>query len=142
MLKISLFYLIFYLYIFMTNILFSLDQKIIEFIFPPVHAAEIATGPFTFAKNVTLKQLFTTGTSFFFGGVAFYALFKLVMGGVSYMQAGGDSKKAGEAQEQIKNALIGIGVCIAAVSLITIVSSVIGGGGGVNPLSGDFVEKY
>jgi hypothetical protein len=78
----------------------------------------------TVTKTFDLKGFFTgsihtiVNVVFFLAAAA--AIVYLIWGGVKYITAGGDTKKAGEARQAIINAVIGIAVVVGAYTLINI----------------------
>ena len=63
------------------------------------------------------------------------AVILLIVAGIKYMNAGGDSAKAEEARNGIINALIGIAIVVAAVFIIGIAQGLVMDVGGTNLLS-------
>ncbi len=53
-------------------------------------------------------------------------VFMFVAGGFSFLTAGGDSKKIGEATSKITSALIGLVVVVSAYALISLIGALLG----------------
>ena len=91
-------------------------------------AAQIPTSNVSPTGSVTgsfdLSTFFKTAVQsavnivFFLAAAASIAY--LIWGGVKYITAGGDPKKAGEARQAIINAVIGVAVIVGAYTLINI----------------------
>ena len=53
-------------------------------------------------------------------------VFMFIMGGFSFLTAGGDSKKMGEATAKITTALIGLIVVVSAYAIISLIGALLG----------------
>ncbi len=63
------------------------------------------------------------------------AVILLIVAGIKYMTAGGDSERAGAAKQGIINAVIGIVIVVAAVFIIGIAQGLVMDVGGINLIS-------
>jgi hypothetical protein len=55
---------------------------------------------------------------FLLGIVGIIAVIMLLIGGIAYMTAGGDTKRAETGRDIVKNALIGIAIVMSALILV------------------------
>lgn len=69
-------------------------------------------------KALSLTQIATNTLQFLLSIVGIIAIIMLVIGGMAYLTAGGDSKRADVGKEIVKNSLIGIAIVMAALILV------------------------
>ena len=69
----------------------------------------------------TVEQLVVDVLNWMIGAAAVICVVMLIVGGYSYMTAGGDEQKVGKATKTLTNALIGLAICFIAVMLVNFV---------------------
>jgi hypothetical protein len=57
---------------------------------------------------------------------AIWFMIRLIIGGISWVSAGGDSKAAQSARETITNAVMGLAIVVAAYAIVSVVGSLMG----------------
>lgn len=82
------------------------------------------------SKISTAAEIFTNILSRTIGVMTIVAgiwfIFQFIIGGYSYMTAGNDSQKMGQATQKITSALIGLVVIVAAYAIISLLGSLLG----------------
>ena len=68
--------------------------------------------------TTTLENVTTTATTWILGIAGLIAFFYLIIAGINYITAGGDTTKANTARQAIIHAIIGIVVIVAAWFII------------------------
>ena len=69
----------------------------------------------------TVEQLVVDVLNWMIGAAAVICVVMLIVGGYSYMTAGGDEQKVGKATKTLTNAIIGLAICFIAVMLVNFV---------------------
>ncbi len=74
--------------------------------------------PSQLQNALSLTQIAMKTLDFLLGIVGILAIIMLLIGGIAYMTAGGDSKRADVGKEIVKNSLIGIAIVMSALILV------------------------
>lgn len=74
--------------------------------------------PAQLQNALSLTQIAMKTLEFLLGIVGIIAVIMLLIGGIAYMTAGGDTKRAETGRDIVKNALIGIAIVMAALILV------------------------
>jgi len=91
----------------------------------------------------SLSDFIVTILNWFIGAAALVCVVMIIVGGYSYMTAGGDQQRVGTATKTLTNAIIGLAICFVAVILVNFVLDTFlkpesspppGGGGGATPV--------
>ena len=72
-------------------------------------------------SSKTVEDLIVTILNWFIGAAAVICVVMLIVGGYSYMTAGGDEGKVKTATKTLTNAIIGLAICFIAVILVNFV---------------------
>ena len=72
-------------------------------------------------SSKTVEDLIVDVLNWMIGAAAVVCVVMLVVGGYSYMTAGGDEQKVGKATKTLTNAMIGLAICFIAVILVNFV---------------------
>lgn len=72
-------------------------------------------------SSKTVEDLIVDVLNWMIGAAAVICVVMLIVGGYSYMTAGGDEQKVGKATKTLTNALIGLAICFIAVMLVNFV---------------------
>jgi len=72
-------------------------------------------------SSKTIEQLIVDVLNWMIGAAAVICVVMLIVGGYSYMTAGGDEQKVGKATKTLTNAIIGLAICFIAVMLVNFV---------------------
>ncbi len=104
----------------------------VAFAAPAAPAAAPAAASSTFSltnpiQGVTdLRVLINNLLNYMMGFIGVLAVIYMLLAGVKYVTAGGDSKKAGEAKEGITHAIIGIAIAVIGYLAVNLVFSLLG----------------
>jgi hypothetical protein len=74
--------------------------------------------PSQIQNALSLTQIAMKTLEFLLGIVGIIAVIMLLIGGIAYMTAGGDTKRAETGRDIVKNALIGIAIVMSALILV------------------------
>jgi hypothetical protein len=74
--------------------------------------------PSQISSALSLTQIAMKTLDFLLGIVGIIAVIMLLIGGIAYMTAGGDTKRAETGRDIVKNALIGIAIVMSALILV------------------------
>ena len=72
-------------------------------------------------SSKTVEDLIVDVLNWMIGAAAVICVVMLIVGGYSYMTAGGDEQKVGKATKTLTNAMIGLAICFIAVILVNFV---------------------
>ena len=72
-------------------------------------------------SSKTVEDLIVDVLNWMIGAAAVVCVVMLIVGGYSYMTAGGDEQKVGKATKTLTNAMIGLAICFIAVILVNFV---------------------
>ena len=72
-------------------------------------------------SSKTGEDLIVDVLNWMIGAAAVICVVMLIVGGYSYMTAGGDEQKVGKATKTLTNAMIGLAICFIAVILVIFV---------------------
>lgn len=72
-------------------------------------------------SSKTVEDLIVDVLNWMIGAAAVICVVMLIVGGYSYMTAGGDEQKVGKATKTLTNAMIGLAICFIAVMLVNFV---------------------
>jgi len=72
-------------------------------------------------SSKTIEQLIVDVLNWFIGAAVVVCVVMLIVGGYSYMTAGGDENKVKTATKTLTNAIIGLAICFIAVILVNFV---------------------
>ena len=72
-------------------------------------------------SSKTVEDLIVDVLNWMIGAAAVICVVMLIVGGYSYMTAGGDEQKVGKATKTLTNAIIGLAICFIAVMLVNFV---------------------
>jgi len=72
-------------------------------------------------SNQTVESLIVNILNWMIGAAAVICVVMLIVGGYSYMTAGGDENKVQTATKTLTNAIIGLAICFIAVILVNFV---------------------
>ena len=72
-------------------------------------------------SSKTVEDLIVDVLNWMIGAAAVICVVMLIVGGYSYMTAGGDEQKVGKATKTLTNAIIGLVICFIAVMLVNFV---------------------
>jgi hypothetical protein len=72
-------------------------------------------------SSKTGEDLIVDVLNWMIGAAAVICVVMLIVGGYSYMTAGGDEQKVGKATKTLTNAMIGLAICFIAVILVNFV---------------------
>ncbi len=87
--------------------------------------ASVKAGAGTNYGNADLPTLIGRFVSIILGVMGIILVVYIIMAGVAYMTAAGDDKKIQKAKDNIKNAIIGMFIILAAYSISTFVISLL-----------------
>lgn len=83
------------------------------------------TPDFTFPDDVWAVVLAVTDMLLYLAGIV--AVVSIIVAGIGYITSGGNPEKAASARRRIYNSLVGLGIVIVSISVVSFIGSQLGG---------------